>query len=165
MRRGVLMGVLCASLVAQAGASDQDEGSVAPVLKHVYAGLHPVFQRYYPKVSARLAASGIDFEYDTRAFLIHVPLKTGEWQEAREIKGPNRRGILCHISLVQGRYDGPAILPQTFNDRYFETLVMAVAQAGERAYLYVHLSYPDGVDARFLNEFNDTLHNAWRSEP
>ncbi len=164
MRRAMQVGALCALLTGETGASDQNEGSAAPVLRHLYSSLQPVFQRYYPTVKSALTSTGIEFEHDTRMFLIHVPLKTGEWQEAREIKGPNRRGILCHIGLVEGKYNGAAMLPQTFNDRYFETLVMAVARPDESAYLYIHLSYPHLVDARFQQEFHETLKNAWRNE-
>jgi hypothetical protein len=97
-------------------------------------------------------------------FMIHVPLKTGEWQDAREVEGPNRHGILCSVSLEEGRYGGQALLPQIVDERYFETLVLAVASPGATQYLYVHLSYPATVDARFLKEFNGAVQNAWRSE-
>jgi hypothetical protein len=65
--------------------------------------------------------------------------------------------------LAEGRYDGQAAVPQTLDELYFRTLVLAVASPGATEYLHVHLSYPDMVNAHFLREFNDTVPNAWRS--
>jgi hypothetical protein len=134
------------------------------VLTRLYSRLRPVFQRHYSEVSSQLATDRIEFVQDTRTFLIHTRLKTGEWQEAREVKGPNRRGILCSIELRQGKYGGAAVLPQTFNQQYFQTLVMAVPSADETAYFYVHLSYPDEVTPGFLKDFQETVQQGWAAE-
>ena len=135
-----------------------------PLLQRLHSALSPIFQRHYPKAASTATAEGVHFETDTRLFLIHRSLMTGEWQEASEIKGPNRKGILCDIALVEGTYDGQAILPQTFNDRYFKMLVMAVAPPSQEAYLYVHLSYPDEVSPGFLKEFTDLVAGFWKGE-
>jgi len=159
---GVLLVFTLWVCVAVGVHADTQNVSSATVLTHLYSRLVPNFDRHYPKIRAQLTPGSIEFEQDTRTFLVHIPLKTGEWQDAREVKGPNRRGILCRIDLIEGKYQGAAALPQTFDYRYFKTLAMAVASPSGSAYLYVHLSYPDGVDAGFLKEFQDTLQTAWR---
>ena len=136
--------------------------SPAPILTELLSRIRPVLQRYYPNATSQVRGMLLQFEQDTRRFLIHIPLKTGEWQDAREISGPNRRGILCTIELRDGRYDGQAVLPQTFDERYFTTLVMAEASPDQSMYLYVHLSYPDTVDRRFLGEFHEAIKSTWR---
>src|SRR6185295_11725640 len=117
---------------------------------------------YYPNAKTELAGGRIHFEHDTRVFMVHTALMTGEWQEARPTIGPNPHGILCNIELVPGVYNGQAVLPQTFNECYFETLAMAVASPTGSHYLSVHLSYPSGVDPWFRKEFDDVLRDAWR---
>jgi hypothetical protein len=159
----MLMAVLCASFALEARVGLGADAR-APVLRRLYSSLQPLFQRHYPQVASRQQASGLEFSQDTRTFLIHTALKTGEWQEAREVKGPNRRGILCTIELTPGRYGGAAVLPQTFDERYFHTLVMAVPSRDGSSFLYVHLSYPDTVNPRFLKDFTEAVEGAWASE-
>lgn len=115
--------VVGAAVNGRAGASSSASGPPV-VLSKLASRLDPILQRYYPRAKVTIESSRVAFEYDTRVFLVHSALKTGEWQEAREIKGPDRNGILCTIELREGRYDGAAILPQTFNEHYFQTMVM-----------------------------------------
>jgi hypothetical protein len=166
MRRvAVLPSLIVAALVGANGRVEPETTSTSPILTGLQSRLRPVLQRYYPQAKSQVRGEVLQFEQDTRVFLIHIPLKTGEWQEAREVKGPNQGGILCTIELRNGRYDGAAVLPQTFNDRYFETLVMAEASPDQSRYLYVHLSYPHGVERRFLGEFHEVVRSAWKERP
>jgi hypothetical protein len=137
----------------------------APVLPKLRWRLRRVLETYYREAFARVDGDVLVIEHKTRAFLIHHPLKTGEWQEARETRGPDRGGILARIELRSGRYDGAAVLPQTFDDRYFKTLVMAEAAPDGSSYLYVHLSYPDDANPAFLAEFQDLVRGAWKRQP
>lgn len=160
MRAVVLAAALVAATLtgrAQAAAGSEPD----PVLREISSRLSPIFQRYYPGTRSRIDGDRVVFEHDTRVFLIHVPLKTGEWQEAREIEGPNPDGILCTIELREGRYEGAASLPQTFNDRYFETTVTQEPSPDGSRHLYVHLSYPREVRAGFQKEFWEVVNAAW----
>jgi len=139
------------------GAAIDDSG-----LRNLYAKLTALFQRYYPNVTSRTSKATIHFEYDTRIFLIHEPLKTGEWQDAREIRGPNRRGILCDIELRKGPYLGAAVVPQTFDKRYFKLSVFAPYSARLDSHLYVHLLFPADASVDFLREFSETIAAAMR---
>ncbi len=57
------------------------------------------------------------------------------------------------MSLRKGRYMGAAIVPQTFDKRYLQLLVMAPYSLKHDAHLYVHLSYPANARPDFLMEF------------
>jgi hypothetical protein len=59
------------------------------------------------------------------------------------------------------RYDGAAVLPQTFNEHYFQTTVMQVPSRDGARYLYVPLSFPSGAQAGFQQEFSDLMRSAW----
>lgn len=158
----VLASVVVAAFVGGTSGAGARAAAPSPTLSDLLVRLRPVLQRYYPDAQSRLRGDLLEFEHDTRVFLIHGRLKTGEWQEARETRGPNSGGIVGTIELRTGRYDGAAVLPQTFDNRYFETLVMAEASDDESQYLYVHLSYPDSVKSGFLAEFREVVRATWR---
>jgi hypothetical protein len=157
--------LISASCCAAALPPRVEAAEAPPALTRLYSRLRPVFERRYPEVRSQQEKDSIEFAQDTRTFLIHTRLKTGEWQEAREVKGPNRQGVLCSIELRRGKYNGAAVLPQTFDQRYFQTLVMSVPSPDEAAYFYVHLSYPDEVDPGFLKDFQETVQQAWAARP
>ncbi len=126
-------------------------------LQPVYRQLDALFRRYYPNVASETSNDAIHFEYNTRVFLIHEPLKTGEWQDAREVRGPNRGGIVCDIELRKGRYFGAAAVPQTFDKRYFKLWIAAPYSVSRDQHLFVHLSYPADVKTDFLERFSGVV--------
>lgn len=78
------------SLVASKCAAADD-------LSACYYSLRTVVIKYYPAATFPTKDKTVTFEHDTRLFSIHEPLKTGEWQDAREQRGPKRGGIYCEI--------------------------------------------------------------------
>ena len=154
LRAPLLVSLLFSSLVATSFAGAGERATApAEAVRRTYGALDKLFHRYYPAVVSELRGEAMHFDYDTRVFLIHHALKTGEWQDAREERGPNRRGILCDIEARSGRYPGAAVVPQTFDERYFELFVAAPYAPALDRHLYVHLSYPAGTDRGFLEEF------------
>src|SRR5207245_1510966 len=126
MRRFLLLvGVLLSGLIATLARAADVEVVQSPDLKRLYAGFQTLFLKYYPNVTSHLLMNTIHFEHDTRAFIVHEPLRTGEWQDPREARRPKLGGILCDIALQGGQYQGAAMVPQTFDKRYFRLLVMA----------------------------------------
>lgn len=156
--------MLSTLVVASAAIGVAAEDPRTSVLAGLASRLDPVFRRYYAGTKTNHEGERLSFEFNTRLFMIHVPLKTGEWQDAREVKGPNPRGILCSIEVVPGRYNGQAVLPQTFDERYFETKVAQVPSPDGSKHLYVRLSYPRGVDAKFLKGFWEIVDGAWTAK-
>ena len=124
-----------------------------PALKRYYSELRTLFQRHYPKSTSHLLRDKIHFEHDTRVFIVHEAYKTGEWQDPWEERGPNPGGIHCDLVLQKGPDEGAAMLPQTFDKRYYKVLVMARYSAKHDAHIYVHLAYPQNVSSEFLRQF------------
>ena len=91
-----------------------------PRLKNVYSEVKSLVRRYYPEATSHLLGTKIHFESNTRIYIIHVPFKTGEWQDPWEERGPRKGGILGTIELQHGKYGGAAMVPQTFDRRYFD---------------------------------------------
>ena len=146
---------VCILIVTGAHA---DNGSLQnPALKKFYSEIRRLVLRYYPKASSELLRDTIHFEYDTRAFIVHEPLKTGEWQDPWEERGPKPGGILCDLVLRKGKYGGQAKVPQKFDKRYFTVWLLAPYSAKHDCYLYVHLYYPGDVNAEFLKQFGELV--------
>lgn len=153
--QGALLPVL-AFLGSCAGAPNresEDQRSQVPSIERFYADLETLIARHYPAATFQRLQDGVHFEYDTRVFLVHEPLKTGEWQDAFEMRGPNRGGVLGNITLEKGPYQGAAEVPQSFDKRYFTMLLMAPDLPALDAHVRVELWYPANVDAGFVKDF------------
>ena len=86
--------------------------------------------------------------------MIHTALKTGEWQAANEVEGPKRHGgVLGELEVRPGRWAGAAVVPQTFDQQYFTTYVMAPYAEGCDCHLVADLHYPDTVDGDFIERW------------
>jgi hypothetical protein len=131
----------------------EDESLQNPALKKFYSEVKSLIHRHYREASSHLLKDSIHFEHDTRVFIVHEPLKTGEWQDPWEERGPKPGGILCDMSLQKGKYGGAAVVPQAFDKRYFTVWIAAPYSSKRDCHLWVHLSYPRNVSQDFLKEF------------
>ena len=144
--------VLTLAIGAARTAAAQDLGPLAnEVRKVVHA--------YYPKAEVTLKGKTIHFEFNTRKFMIHEPKLTGEWQDAFEEPGPQKGGIWGDLELRTGLYAGQAMVPQSFDKRYFILLVMAPYEKKLDRHLYVHLKFPRDASAKFLEEFRQVVND------
>lgn len=146
------------ALMAPSAIAADDQPFQSPALKRFYSELRALFRKHYPKATSHLLKGTIHFEHDTQVFIVHEPWKTGEWQDPRETRGPKPGGILCDITLKRGQYQGAAVVPQTFDKRYFTVLLMAPYSPKHDVHVYVHLSYPGNVSTDFLQEFTELIH-------
>ena len=137
--------------------SQEEKSSSLPSLKPFYAEIKGLVKHYYPSASSHIVDSNIQFEYNTRIFIVHEPLKTGEWQDPREQRGPNKGGILCDMNLIRGPYMGAAMVPQTFDKRYFQVLILAPYSNLYDCHLWVAIRYPRDVSNEFLEKFQQLV--------
>jgi hypothetical protein len=126
-------------------------------LKLLSEAVRKVVQKHYPKGTVILKDQTIHFEFNTRKFMIHEPLKSGEWQDAHEEVGPQKGGIHGTIELRAGKYGGTAVVPQSFDQRYFTLLLKAPYSERLDRHLYIHLKYPRDVPKEFLKEFEGVV--------
>jgi len=130
-----------------------------PALKSLYPALKKLFGEHYPEVTSHVLRDTIHFEHNTRLFVVHHALKTGEWQDPTTQRGPKRGGILCSLALDEGNYVGSAVVPQKFSMRYFTTWLLAPYSEKHDRHLYVHLHYPGDVDPEFLKRFQKLVND------
>ncbi len=131
--------------------------SAADDVSAFYSSLRSVFAKHYPAASFSTKDNTVTFDHATRLFMIHAPLKNGEWQDATEQRGPKKGGVYCEIVPQSGSYRGAAVVPQTFDERYFTVLLLAPYSKRLDRHLHVRLSYPGDASKEFLREFTETI--------
>ena len=139
--------------VSRAAADDAPTSDLRPLLEQV----RKVVEKHYPKATVSLKDQTIHFDFNTRKFMIHEPLLTGEWQDAHEESGPQKGGIHGNIELRSGKYGGQAAVPQSIDQRYFTLLLKAPYSEKLDRHLYIHLKYPREVPKEFLKEFEGVV--------
>lgn len=145
MRRVCLSCAILLLLAAAPGlrAEDSERGVSASFdAGRFYGDVRQLVRRHYPAATAHHLRNKIHFEHDTRIFIVHEPLKTGEWQDPWEERGPKKGGVYCDIEYRPGPYGGAAAIPQTFDKRYFKLYLLAPYSKKLDGHLYVHLKLP-----------------------
>lgn len=154
-RQALLIGAL---LMMSSSTPGQSASEAAPsAVAETYSRVEKILLAYYPNATVKRENGNIQISYKTRKFMMHNRLKTGEWQEAVEQIGPDRSGISCSISAAPGPFMGAAVVPQTFDYRYYQSLMLAPYSKSLNYHLVAHLNYPDDVKPIVLREFNDAV--------
>jgi hypothetical protein len=156
----LLIPLAIAATPAQQPRSDESAAnSPAPRydLTMLHAELGRVVQRHYPGCTSHVLGEKIYFERDTRIFLVHHPLKTGEWQDPVEERGPKLNGVVVEIVIASGPYGGAAMVPQSFDHHYFTRFVTAPYSDKLEAHLHVTVKYSARVPQEFLKELTTVL--------
>lgn len=122
--------------------------------------LGSVIKKYYPDVKlekGKKPNEPLKWSYKTRKFMVHIPSLTGKWQDASEMLGPDRKGILCTAEIHEGPYMGMAVVPQTFDRHYFQVLMLGPSRKDVNAHLIVRLFYPSDADKAFVSELAELV--------
>ncbi len=129
------------------------------VCKPIFDRLEQLIKQYYPQAKFERKQGLFIAKFDTRTFMIHHALKTGEWQEACAQEGPNRKGIRCSIKANPGPWMGAAVLPQIFDNKYFSSLMIAPYNKKFNLHLAAHLDYTDSTSKEFVKTYQDTVND------
>ena len=141
------------AISGRAAADDTPKPDIKPLLKNIRV----LVEKYYPKAKVTLKDQTIQFEFNTRKYMIHEAFLSGEWQDAFEEIGPQKGGIMGDIELRAGKWGGQASLPQSFDKRYFTVLAMAPYSKKLDHHLLVDLKYPRDVPKEFVKQFVDLV--------
>lgn len=136
----------------------QAEKRALPRMDKFSAEMQKLVTEEYPEAKADITPGKIDIAHKTRKFMIHLPLMTGEWQEASEMTGPDRKGVMVHIEMHALPYDGQAVAPQSFNRHYFTSYLLVPESKQCGCYLHATISYP-GADTKpeFITAYRDLV--------
>ncbi len=122
-------------------------------LNQLFREVRVVVRRYYPDATCHLVDNRIHFESQSRIYVVHEALKTGEWQDPWEERGPKKDGIVGEIHFQEGPYQGAAMLPAAFDKRYFTVWVSAPYSEKLNSHLHVSIKVP----SKFPRPFYDDL--------
>jgi hypothetical protein len=143
LRWAVLFGLTAGWASASPG---QDYGSF-------FGAVRKLVEKHYPKAEFNATGSELHFAFNTRKYMIHEARKDGEWQDATEEVGPQKGGICGDAVVESGRFEGAAIVPQTFDKRYFIVWMAAPYSEKLNRHLLVHLKIPADAPKAFVNDF------------
>ena len=131
-----------------------------PSMDRFYQQIRTIVRRHYPDASSHMFKNEIHFEYRTRIFIVHIPSKTGEWQDPVERRGPRKGGVLGDIELRQGCYHGAAVVPQVLDRYYYHLHLLAPYSPKFDCYAYVHLLLPKrDAPPGFVDEFTKIIND------
>ncbi len=132
-------------------------------VEDTYTQVQALIFKNYPKATFERKNGLFTARFNTRQFMIHHQLKTGEWQDARPQEGPDMNGIFCTIESSPGPFMGAAAVsaaPESaaaFDEHYFTSLMMVPFCKRLSRHLISHLDYPYGVSTKFLEEYRKTI--------
>lgn len=130
-------------------------------MKKFADAMEHLLKRYYKDIKRiDISNETVRFEYNNMKFMVHLPLKTGEWQPAHEEIGPQRHGIACALSLSPGKWMGAAMMPQVFDHHYYKILGMAPYDEQKDCHLHASLSYPESdISPGLMKEYQKLVNS------
>ena len=151
---------------AVAQTHGEDNTGLDPIMKRVYAKMHTLFEKHYPKATSTvLYTNCIMFAYNVTTFEFPYTGPAGKKHESTIQQGPKPGGILCRLSLERGRpvpqiafpMDGQSLCPTTIDRKHFKTLIIGPYSSKMDVRLWTSLSYPSDVKEEFLIEFQTLI--------
>jgi hypothetical protein len=144
----------CLTLVSSTVSAKQ-----AAAGSQLFDKLQALFSKHYPQALIERTDKTFTAKFRAKSFMIRLPLKTGELQPARAIEGPAEGGIVCSVEIAPGRWQGAAMVPQSFDHQHFTSLLMAPYSTKSNSHLVAHLDYPLGTPAKFLLDYARTINS------
>jgi len=128
-----------------------------PAIARLSESLGKLFKDNYPDALIDLKQSDLSAQTAVQKFMIHTVFKTGEIApDAHEEIGPSAKGFILKISVQPGRYDGAAVLPQTFRNPYWQTFANTYALS-DKEYIHLHLSYGIRISDDFIEKVKQAV--------
>ena len=117
-----------------------------------------VVKKYYPKAKLEFKNGGIQISHDTMIFTVHGAMMTGNYYEqTRKEEGPQGRGFLLFIKVVEGPYQRQAVVPQTLRKPYWKTYINAPQTKNKKNYYWINLKFGHLIKKDFMKELFSIL--------
>ncbi|WP_237229132.1 hypothetical protein [Rubinisphaera sp. JC750] len=155
----IYVATLSSSLAGQ--AFSKDPPLTTP--QEAQAALKGLILEHYPDAKLNLNDRFFAAQANTMEFTVHNILCDGSIKEIPDkYQGPRHDGFTLSVSLKQGVYMGPLVLPQTLRDPYWKTRVDQIVNADRSSHLFVRYSYGSHVER---TEFHRSLLAILRTTP
>ena len=153
-----LLAVLAVVSMRAVGSwADEEHRPVAPS-EELVKKLSEVILKHCPDAKIEVTKYGFFAKHGTMPFTVHGRSMTGEIsRETHEEEGPNFKGFMLRVSLVDGKYFGQVGVPQTITGPYFPTFIDAPATADGKHHHSVGFSYGSQLDPKLKKAIFDAI--------
>jgi hypothetical protein len=120
--------------------------------------LTPIIHKHFP--DAQFSRTNTEFvaKHGTMEFLVHGGNKTGEFApQARREEGPNYRGFLLHIQVLDDRFPMAAAVPQEIRYPYWTTFLDSAPLPDKKFHFLISFSYGSQLDPAFREAIRAAL--------
>ncbi|MFA5203142.1 MAG: hypothetical protein WC708_01945 [Lentisphaeria bacterium] len=117
-----------------------------------------IAKNHFPDAVVSQDNGTLSAKHGTMVFTIHRHWKTGEiLKETDQVEGPNYKGFMIFISVQDGRYEGQAMVPQTLNERYWQTYIDRPPTEDGKGHYVINFSYGARLDRDFMRAIFEAL--------
>ncbi len=133
-------------------------GSAAPPPDALVKSLTATIRKHCPDADIEVNSQAFVAKSGTMKFTVHARSKSGEiFARTHEEEGPNFKGFLLRISQETGPYQGAAVVPQTLQGPYYQTLIDASPTPTGEGYYWVTFAYGSRLDADLKQALLDAI--------
>ena len=123
--------------------------------KVLYHDLTELFAKYYPAYVSHFSDNKMHFEYNVGVLLTYTVVG---YENPVIVRGPQKGGVEADLELMPGKYNGQAVLPQTFEHVNYMSFGLAPYSSTCDCYWSVSLKYPkDDISQDFLKQFRERV--------
>ena len=116
------------------------------------AKVSKLVMEYFPDAVVTQDNEKLSAKHGTMVFTIHRHWRTGKiLEETDQVEGPNYDGFMISISVEDGMYIGPAMVPQTLNRRYWKEYIDRPSLEDGSGYYVINFAYGSRLDKDFMS--------------
>ncbi len=149
------MRLICAFLLTAftflpLGAYGQKPQSPLRTLEDARSVLKPLVAKHYPNAVVVARDELFSVKANAMQFTLHRIDRIGRVsRDTYQQEGPEHDGFMLSVTKSQGRYGGPAVVPQTLRRPYWNTLINEIYDAQSDSHLWVVYSFGPQVQRSF----------------
>ena len=169
MKRSIvtLLAVLAVVNFGTGGSAADDENPrVTAPPEELVKKLSDAILKHCPDAKIEVTKEAFLAKDGTMQFTVHGQSMTGEIsRKTFQEEGPNYKGFMLRISLVDGKYRGQAGVPQTLNRPYYPIFIDAPATADGNQHYSVSFSYGSRLDRKLKQAILDAVPTSKARQP
>ena len=144
--------ILLLGIPLQAEESEFPKEESTKILTSIQTQLKTLFEKSKLDVAISVEDQTLTARYKTREFMVHIPLMTGQYQDAFKEEGPDFKGLLVTLRVGKGRREERQIvLPQTSKQPYW-LVYLDMLPLKNGFCLDVNIKYSPDFDVKLVEE-------------
>lgn len=118
-----------------------------------------VVEAHFPEASVEVRDDGVMIaRHDTMTFTVHPIMRDGKiLPRTEQIEGPTHLGFLLTISVADGQYNGPAVVPQILRYPYWQTFIDRPPTPDGDGHYGINFSFGSRLNRDFVSDLHAVL--------